>query len=83
MPVVGRDEEEVTGLHDSVLVDVPIGKVCVGPGKVEGERSYVRRTRAPGGMAIVEVSTTPFMPERGSGDGIGQLVAKPDQPASW
>lgn len=67
----------------SILVDVPIGKICVGPDSVEGEPSYVRRTIAPGGMAIVEVSATPFMPELGSNDGAGQLIARPDQPASW
>lgn len=67
----------------SVLVDVPIGKVCVGPDSVDGERNYVRRTRAPGGMAIVEVSTTPFMPELGSNEGMGQLITRPDQPAPW
>ncbi len=76
-------KSQAPGNNARVVVDVPLGKVCVSPDSVEGERSYVRRTRAPGGMAIVEVSTTPFLPEPGSGDGVGQLFGRPDQPASW
>ena len=63
-----------------VFVAEPIGRVWVGPEAVEGEPIYVRRTTAKEGMKIVEVSTTPFMPVLA---GVAQLVARPDQPASW
>ena len=66
-----------------VEVAVPIGKVCVGPDSVAGDASYVRRTKAKEGMAIVEVSTTPFMPVLASNDAVSQMIARPDQPAGW
>ena len=59
---------------------VPIGRISVERGSVGGEPVYVRRTTAREGMTIVEVSTTPFMPVLA---GVAQLVARPDQPASW
>ena len=69
------------GEHTGVLVFVPIGRVRVGPEVVDGEPSYVRRTKAREGMTIVEVSTTPFMPEP---PGVEELIGRPDeQPASW
>lgn len=66
-----------------VLVELPIGKVCLGPEVVDGEYAYVRRTTGKEGMAIVEVSTTPFMPVLTSNELAGQLTVRPDQPASW
>ena len=71
------------GSNASVFVDAPIGRVCVGPDVVDGGPSYVRRTIGKEGMAIVEVSTTPFMPVLAS-NGVGQLIGNPaEQPASW
>jgi hypothetical protein len=66
--------------HTGISLAVPIGRVWVGPEVVDGEPSYVRRTKASEGMTIVEVSTTPFMPES---PGVAQLIVRPDQPASW
>ena len=69
------------GSNTGVVVAVPIGRVCVGPEIVDGEPSYVRRTTAKEGMAIVEVSATPFMPLLASG--AGETIVRPDQPAGW
>jgi hypothetical protein len=67
--------------HRGVFVAVPIGRVWVAPEFLGGEPSYVRRTTLRAGMTIVEVSTTPFMPEP---PGVGKLIGRPDeQPASW
>lgn len=67
--------------HIGVFVDVPIGRVLVGPESVDGETTYVRRTVAKEGMTIVEVSTTPFVEELAEAGG---LVVRPEtQPASW
>ena len=77
-------EERQTHQSDGnavVLVDLPLGKVCVGPELLDGEHSYVRRTKAKEGMAIVEVSTTPFMPVEPLG--ALALVGRTDQPAPW
>ena len=71
------------GSSTGVFVDVPIGRVCVGPEAVDGGPTYVRRTTVSKGMAIVEVSTTPFMPVLGSNEGVNELIARPDQPAPW
>jgi hypothetical protein len=78
-----RQTDERPGSNTSVSVAVPIGRVCVGPEVVDGEPSYVRRTKVSEGMAIVEVSTTPFMPVLGSGEGPPGVIVRPDQPASW
>ena len=67
-----------------VSVAVPIGRVRVGPGSADGAPVYVRRTKVSGGMTIVEVSTTPFMPVLPSNaPGVGQSIGRSDQPASW
>ena len=65
-----------------IFLDVPIGRVWVGPESVEGEPVYVRRMTVREGITIVEVSTTPFMPVLGSNEG-PRGVSRPDQPASW
>lgn len=70
-----------SGSKTSVDVAVPIGKVCVGPDALDGEPTYVRRTTAKEGMAIVEVSTTPFMPVLPPG--VGESIIRTDQPAGW
>jgi hypothetical protein len=69
--------------NTAVFVAVPIGRVCVGPEFVDGEPSYVRRITGREGMAIVEVSTTPFMPDLRSGEVPSAVIVRPDQPASW
>ena len=78
-----RQTSQTSVSNAGVVVDVPIGKVCVGPEVVDGEYSYVRRTTGKEGMAIVEVSATPFMPVLASNEVAGHLTARPDQPAGW
>ena len=77
-----RQTHQTHGSNLGVVVAVPIGRVCVGPEAVDGEPSYVRRTTAKEGMAIVEVSTTPFMPVLASNEGSPAAV-RTDQPAGW
>jgi len=67
--------------HTGVFVAVPTGKVWVGPELVDGQPSYVRRTKGKEGMLIVEVSTTPFMDELPGFEG---SIPRPEAlPASW
>ena len=75
-----RQTDRGPASNTGVFVAVPIGRVCVGPDVVDGERSYVRRITAKEGMAIVEVSTTPFLE---GPPGIDQVIGRSDQPASW
>jgi hypothetical protein len=75
-PQTPRSPGSTTG----VSVEVPIGRVCVNPDFV-GEPVYVRRTTVGGGMTIVEVSTTPFMPVFASNK--EPPGVRPDQPATW
>ncbi len=56
------------GAIAGISLAVPIGRVCVGPEVVDGGPSYVRRITAKEGMAIVEVSATPFMPDLASSE---------------
>ena len=68
--------------HTGISVAVPIGRVWVDPESLDGEPVYVRRITE--GMAIVEVSTTPFMPVLASnGEPPGVAELRPDQPAPW
>jgi hypothetical protein len=76
-----RQTHQRPGSNMGVFVAVPIGSVCVGPEFVDGEPIYVRRMKE--GMAIVEVSTTPFMPDLRSSEGPPGVISRPDQPASW
>jgi hypothetical protein len=78
-----QQPQQTLGSNTGVVVAVPIGRVCVGPESVDGEPSYVRRTKAGEGMTIVEVSTTPFMPDLRSSEGPPGVIGRPDQPASW
>ena len=78
-----RRTQQRPGSNSGVSVAVPIGRVCVGPEVVDGEPSYVRRIKATEGMAIVELSTTPFMPELASGEQAAGGLVRPDQPAGW
>ena len=72
-----------------VSVAIPTGKVAVSPQSVDGAPVYVRRTSPIGGMTIVEVSPTPFMPavdskEDPSAGAQLTLNARPEaQPAGW
>ena len=66
-----------------ISIAVPIGKISVGAGSLEGEPIYVRRSTVREGITIVEVSTTPFVPVLSSGEQVAQLVVRPDQPAGW
>jgi len=75
--------DQRAGSNMGVVVSVPIGRVCVGPESLDGEPSYVRRTTGREGMAIVEVSTTPFMPDLRSGEVPAGVIVRPDQPAGW
>ena len=78
-----RQTHQRPGSNTGVSVAVPIGRVCVGPESVDGEPSYVRRTTVKEGMAIVEVSTTPFMPVLTSSEEPPGVILRPDQPAGW
>jgi len=78
--------QQTPGSNSGVSVEIPIGRVCVGPEFAGDEAVYVRRTSAGNGMTIVEVSTTPFMPVLGAYEkprGIYKLNVRPDQPAGW
>lgn len=75
-----RRTQQRFGNDTGVSLEVPIGRVSVGPGSLEGETVYVRRVTGTVGMTIVEVSTTPFTPEA---SGVAQVIARPDQPAPW
>jgi hypothetical protein len=77
----GRQTDQNPVSDTGVFVEVPIGRVCVGPEFVGSEPVYVRRTSVGAGMTIVEVSRTPFMPEKAAG--IVAMMTRPDQPASW
>ena len=78
-----RQTHQSPGSNTGVFVAVPTGRVCVGPEVVDGEPSYVRRMTAREGMAIVEVSTTPFMPDLRSSEEPPGVIGRPDQPAGW
>ena len=83
----GTEAEEsqtkpMPGGNGGVSVALPIGSVCVGPESVDGAASYVRRKTEKEGMAVVEVSSTPFMPDLPAG-AAELIVARADQPASW
>ena len=71
------------GNSRGISLDVPVGRVWVSPKGLEGEAIYVRRTTAKAGIAIVEVSTTPFMPVSATGAEGFRGAVRPDQPAPW
>lgn len=81
----GAGERQAQGpvSNTGVFLAVPVGKVCVGPNAVEGEPAYVRRTTGKEGMAMVEVSATPFMPELPASGAPAGAILRPDQPAGW
>jgi hypothetical protein len=70
-----------TWQHMGAVVAKPIGRFWVGPEFVGGEPVYVRRTPEGDPIAMVEASTTPFMPET---SGVEDLLARPEEhPAGW
>ena len=71
-----------TANNMGISLAVPIGKVRVGPESMDGEPVYERRTTVRPGITIVEVSTTPLMPNE-QPPGKPNPIARPDQPASW
>jgi len=71
------------GSKTGISVAVPTGRVSVGPKSLDGEPIYVRRMTVRDGMTIVEVSTTPFMPDVRSNEKVAALTVRPDQPAGW
>jgi hypothetical protein len=75
-----------TGSKASVSVASPTGNVSVSARSVDGAPLYVRRTSPIGGMAIVEVSKTPFAPVLASSvkpAAVAAPVVRADQPAGW
>ena len=84
----GKPAVTASGTHQGlasnsgISIDAPIGSVMVGSEVLDGEPVYVRRTTGGGGVAVVEVSTTPFMPVLASNEA-GLPVVRPDQPAGW
>lgn len=72
--------------NKGISLEVPTGKisvVTVGPDAAGGEPVYVRRTSVRDGMTVVEVSTSPFMPELAPNQKVAALIIRPDQPAGW
>ena len=79
-----RQTHQGTGSNTGISLAVPTGRVSVGPGPGDGEPVYVRRVTVNGGMTIVEVSTTPFMPVLASNEAApGSGKMRTDQPAGW
>ena len=77
-----RQTHQRPGSSTGISLEVPIGRVSVGPEFLDGEPVYARRMTVREGMTIVEVSTTPFMPvllSNAEPPGVGRS----DQPASW
>lgn len=66
--------------HASVFVEVPTGKVSVGPEFVDGAPVYERRTKPTAGIAIVEFSTAPLTFDLSPNQ---QYTVRPDQPTGW
>lgn len=82
----GPQAHQGLATNKGISLAVPIGRIRVGPDLVDGDPIYVRRTTVREGMTIVEVSTTPFMPELASNQeppGTRGTLGRPDQPAGW
>jgi hypothetical protein len=77
-----RQTDQRSGSNTGISLEVPIGRVSVGPEVLDGEPVYVRRSTVREGVTIVEVSTTPFMPVLASNEVDGS-IGRPDQPAGW
>ena len=81
-----RQTHQTPGSNTGISLEVPIGRVCVGPELLDGEPIYERRMTVRERMTIVEVSTTPFMPVLASNEGprgVAGSIGRPDQPAGW
>ena len=84
--VTDPDKPAGTGSKTNVSVAEPIRDVSVSAQSVDGAPLYVRRTSPIGGMAIVEVSKTPFAPVLPSGvipAPVAAPVVRADQTAGW
>jgi hypothetical protein len=82
--VLDHGKSAGTGSNAGISLAVPIGRVSVGPESGDGEPVYVRRVTVNGGMTIVEVSTTPFMPVLASNEEVsGGGKLRTDEPAGW
>lgn len=77
-----KGQKRTSARNANVSLAVPTAKVSVGPKSLEGEPVYVRRTTVGQGITVVEVSTTPFVPDLPSKQ-VAELAVRPDQPASW
>ena len=77
-----RQTQQRPGSNKGISLEVPIGRISVGPKSLDGEPIYVRRSTVREGITVVEVSTTPFMPVLASNEGPAAVV-RPDQPAGW
>jgi hypothetical protein len=77
---VNAEERQPRGTT-GISLEVPIGRVSVGPEILDGEPVYVRRSTVREGVTIVEVSTTPFTPVLASNE--APPGVRPDQPAGW
>ena len=77
-----RQSHQRPGSTGGITLEVPIGRISVGPKSLDGEPIYVRRSTVREGMTIVEVSTTPFEPVLASNEVLPPVV-RPDQPAGW
>ena len=76
-----RQTDQRSGSNTGISLEVPIGRVSVGPEVLDGEPVYVRRSTVREGVTIVEVSTTPFTPVFASNE--APPGVRPDQPAGW
>jgi len=77
-----RQTRQGFATNSGISLEVPIGRVSVGPDLVGGDEPiYVRRTTVSGGITIVEVSTTPFVAVLSSNK--EPPGVRPDQPAGW
>ena len=73
---------QTLGSNTGISVVEPIGSIRVDPESLDGEPVYVRRTTVTSGVAMVEVSTTPFISNEES-SGVPGVLGRPDQPAGW
>ena len=82
-PLPGPGKSAGLKSHKGISLAVPTGRILVGPGPANGEPVFERRTTGSGGMTIVEVSTTPFVPVLRASEVAPAPVVRSDQPASW
>ena len=79
----GTAQKRQKAENTSISVAAPTGRVSVGAKSLDGEPIYVRRMTVREGITVVEVSTTPFMPDVRSNVKVAAAAVRPDQPAGW